>query len=109
MIVITGYNSKVKRQILALRLASTSKTRLVHYADLFQDSVEKVSVRLLHSLQGLRESVQTTVYLFKTSDATMQICPMTLTLAVVGTLDPVNTGVRGAPPTNDSNLIHKAL
>ena len=39
-------------------------------------------------MQRLHESVQTTVYLFETSDATKRICPMTLTLATVGTLDP---------------------
>ena len=38
----------------------------------------------LHCLQKPNDSVQTTVYLFETSDATMQICPMTLTLAKVG-------------------------
>ena len=55
----------------------------------------------LHCLQKLHERVQTTVYLFETSDATMQICPMTLTLYMVGTLDPLNTCARGARPTND--------
>ena len=40
-------------------------------------------------MQRLHESVQTTVYLFETSDATRRICPMTFTLVMVGTLDPL--------------------
>ena len=47
-IEIPGYNSQVKRQILALRLASISQHKtVVHYDDQFQDSVQKVSARLI--------------------------------------------------------------
>ena len=49
----------------------------------------------LHCLQRLHESVQTTVYLFETSDATKQICPMTFTLVMAGTLDPLIHGFVG--------------
>ena len=49
----------------------------------------------LHCLQRLHESVQTTVYLFETSDATKRICPMTFTLVMAGTLDPLIHGFVG--------------
>ena len=60
----------------------------VHYGDQFQDSGEKADLDL-HCSQRLHGSVQTTVYLFETSDATKQICPMTFTLVMAGTLDPL--------------------
>ena len=46
-------------------------------------------------MQRLHESVQTTVYLFETSDATKRICPMTFTLVMAGTLDPLIHGFVG--------------
>ena len=46
-------------------------------------------------MQRLHESVQTTVYLFETSDATKRICPMTFTLITVGILDPLIHGLVG--------------
>ena len=46
-------------------------------------------------MQRLHESVQTTVYLFETSDATKWICPMTFTLVMAGTLDPLIHGFVG--------------
>ena len=49
----------------------------------------------LHCLQRLHKSVQTTVYLFETSDATKRICPMTFTLVMAGTLDPLIHGFVG--------------
>ena len=38
-------------------------------------------------MQRVHESVQTTVYLFETSDATRRICLMTFTLVMAGTLE----------------------
>ena len=46
-------------------------------------------------MQRLHESVQTTVYLFETSDATKRICPMTFILVMAGTLDPLIHGFVG--------------
>ena len=49
----------------------------------------------LHCLQRLHKNVQTTVYLFETSDATIRICPLTFTLVIAGTLDPLIHGFVG--------------
>ena len=46
-------------------------------------------------MQRLHESIQTTVHLFETSDATKRICPMTFTLVMAGTLDPLIHGFVG--------------
>ena len=86
---IPGYSSQVKIQILALRLASISQTRRwCIMPTYFKISVIKfVKGDLdLHCLRRLHESVQTTVYLSEISYATMQTCPMALTLAMLGPL-----------------------